>query len=278
MKKLKHSKLRNTGLLYEILTKNVMYEVMNGDRRPVAISIIKKHFNKNSELIKELSYYQTLCRETKNDSNELMRLTLESRQRLDLKKLEFEKYNLIKHLKKCYDLKTFFETRTSNYKLTASAFKLFEYYHDNVNPDEYLTAKTLVLEHLTGKKQHVIEEEVEREWRQQDKDVQKLAFRILIEKFNDQYKGLNGKQKTLLARYINEDVSSPEFKNYVLSEASYIISKLGSLNNRITDQITKIKLNETIDLAQTIINSPQIKDEHLSAMLKYYELIQELDK
>lgn len=278
MKKLKHNKLRNTGLLYEILSKNVMHEVLNGETRPKSISIIKRHFNKDSQLLRELSYYQTLCRETKNDGNELLKLTLESRQKLDLKKLESEKYNLIHHLKKHYDLKTFFETRTSNYKLTASVFKLFEYYDNNINPDEYLTSKSLVLEHLSGKKYNNVEEEVEIEWRQQDKDTQKLAFRILIEKFNEQYSGLNRKQKTLLARYINEDISAPEFKNYVISEVSYIVSKLGTLNNRISDQITKIKLNETIDLAQNILNSQQIKDEHLSAMLKYYELIQELDK
>ena len=278
MKKLKHNKLRNTGLLFEILSKNVMYEVVNQDKRQVSLSLIKKHFHSNSEILKELLLYQTLQGQTQNDCNELLNLTLESRSRLDFTKLEQEKYNLIRNIKKNYNLETFFETRTSNYKLTASIFKLFENFKDISNPEDYLTSKSLVLEHLSGKKSSQLEEQTEQEWRNQDPDIRKLGFKIFVEKFNEKYRPLNSKQKELLGRYINEDVTHDSFKNFIMKECGYITDKLTNQSFKITDEITKIKLNETINLAQNIINAKTIKEEHLSAMLKYYELIEELKK
>ena len=276
MKKLRHSKLRNTGLLFEILSKTVMYEVLNENQKQVSLSIIKKHFNPNSEILKELLLYQSLGKETKNDSNELLSLTLESRKSINHAKLENEKYSLIKDIRRKYDLKTFFETRTANYKLCASIFKLFEH-NSSMNPDEYLTAKKLVLESLTGQKSdEVLEEQVEREWREQDNDTRTLGFKIVVQKFNEKYRTLSERQKTLLSRYINEDTSTPEFKNYIMKEVGHVSSKLQNIVESITDPITKIKLNETLTLTQNIISAKQIKDEHLSSLLKYFELIEEL--
>lgn len=276
MKKLRHNKLRNTGLLFEILSKTVMYEVLNENQKQIALSLIKRHFNPDSEILKELVLYQSLTKETKNNGNELLNLTLEARKLLNSEKLEGEKYDLIKDIRKRYDLKTFFETRTPNYKLCASVFKLFE--HSPVsNPDEYLTAKSMILESLSGqKKEEVIEEQVEREWRDQDEDTRKLGFRIVVQKFNEKYRTLSDRQKTLLSRYINEDTSTPEFKNYVMKEVGYISNKLQGLAEQVSDPITKIKLTETLSLTQNIISAKQIKDEHLSSLLKYFELIEEL--
>lgn len=277
MKKLRHNKLRNTGLLFEILSKNLMYEVLDESQRSASLSLIKKHFNNRSELLKELVLYQALSRETKNDVNELFSMAIDMRKGLNVSVLEEEKYNLIKDIRKRYDLKTFFETRTPNYKLCASIFKIFE--HTSVsNPDEYLTAKKLVIESLSGqKKEEVLEEQVEREWREQDEGIRAYGFNLIVKKFNEKYRTLNERQKTLLSKYINEDTTAPEFKNHVIKEVGYITSKLESLAESIVDPITKIKLNETLTLTQSILSAKQIKDEHLSSMLKYFELIEDLE-
>jgi len=277
MKKLRHNKLRNTGLLFEILSKNVMYEVISENQKQVALSLIKKHFNSKSEMLKELMLYQCLGKETANDSTELLKLTLESRKTLDTNRLESEKYELVKDIRRKYDLKTFFETRTTNYKLCASIFKLFEHTSYS-NPDEYLSAKKLVLESLTGsKKDEVLEEQVEKEWREQDKDTRTLGFKIVVQKFNEKYRTLSDRQKIMLSRYINEDTSTPDFKNYIMKEVGYITTKLTKLIESVQDPITKIKLSETLSLTENIISAKQIKDEHLSSILKYFELIQELE-
>jgi hypothetical protein len=253
-----------------------MYEVLNDNQKQVALSLIKKHFNPKSEILKELMLYQSLSKETKNDGAELLSLTLESRKSLNHLKLEAEKYDLVKDIRKKYDIKTFFETRTANYKLCASIFKLFEH-SPSMNPDEYLTAKKTVLETITGqKREEVLEEQVERDWRDQDKDTRTLGFKIVVQKFNEKYRTLSDRQKTLLSRYINEDTSTPEFKNYVMKEVGYVNSKLQSLADFVNDPITKIKLMETLKLTQNIISAKQVKDEHLSSLLKYFELIEEL--
>lgn len=277
MKKLKHNKLRNTGLVFEILTKNVMYEAVQNQRQ-VSLSIIKKNFKEGSELLKELALYQSLLNQTQNDPKELLNLVLESRSKLDINRLENEKYNLIRNIKKFYDINTFFETRTSNYKLTASVFKLFENKGIQM-PDDYLTAKNLILESLSGNKSNsIVEEEVETKWRQQDENTRKVALKLFVEKFNQKYRSLNTRQKTLLSRYITEHTNQESFRNFILKEAGFVREKLTALSNKVYDPVTRIKLSETIDLLQNIISAPRIKTEHLSAMLKYYELIEDIDR
>lgn len=277
MKKLRHNKLRNTGLLFEILSKKIVYEVLNENRSQSAIPIIKKHFNSKSEILKELSLYQSLYNPTTNNNKELLELTIESRKMLNLDKLETEKYELIKDIKRKYDIKEFFDIRTTNYKTCASIYKIFE--HTPVeNPNEYLTAKSMILEVLSGNKtEEVLEEQSEKEWREQDKGTRTLGFKIIVQKFNEKYQTLNQRQKNLLGRYINEDTSTSEFKDYIMSEVGYITKKLDGIQKKLTDPITKIKLTETLKLTQNIISAKQVKDDHLSSLLKYYELIEELE-
>ena len=79
----------------------------------------------------------------------------------------------------------------------------------------------------------------------------------------------------MLSKYINEDVNGNGFKDYVLQEVSEIVKKLKSAMPR-QSEIVQIKLNEAINLTQEIISAKKIKEEHLSSMLKYYELIEAL--
>ena len=277
MKKLKHNKLRNTGLLFEILSKNVMHEVINNPTKTPSLSIIKAYFKPGSELLKELNLYQTLSGSTNNNPNELFDLTLDSKRKLDESKLESEKYALIKAIKKHYELNAFFDSRIANYKLTASIYKLLEFNNSGLNPDDYLTSKKLVTEHLSGKKSEIEDQQFEDEWREQDPDVRKLGFKFIVEKFNEKYRTLGTRQKALLSKYINEDPSNPTFKNYVLKEIGWINGRIDQLSEKVQDTIMKIKLTEVVNLTQKIISAKQVKDEHLSSMLKYYELIESLE-
>ena len=48
-KKLKHTKIKNTGILYELLTRQITVDVLNGvDSK--AIKIVKESFNQNTSL------------------------------------------------------------------------------------------------------------------------------------------------------------------------------------------------------------------------------------
>ena len=54
MSKFKHSKLRNTGLLFEFLLRQVTVDVLNKKKESPALKIIKKQFNEHTELGKDL--------------------------------------------------------------------------------------------------------------------------------------------------------------------------------------------------------------------------------
>lgn len=276
MKKLKHNKLKNTGLLFEILSRALVSEALNPDRPQHAARLVKRYFKSDSELLKELRLYNTLSFKTDHDPVELMTLTLGSRRTIDESKLAKEKYDLIRSIKKFYNIERLFETRVSNYKLQASIYKLFEYKGED-SPTEYLSTKKLVLENLSGNvtDQNVVDE-TETAWREQDSDVRKLGFKIIVEHFNEKYRELGTRQKKLLSRYINDDTNTDDFKNYVIREVGFIGKTLNNKVNEIQDSVLKIKLTETINLLQNIVSSKQIKEDHLSAMLKYYELIEEI--
>ena len=59
----KHSKYKNTGILYELLVRQIATETLNNANPPNAMGIIKSHFNKKTQLGKELVLYQNLVKE-----------------------------------------------------------------------------------------------------------------------------------------------------------------------------------------------------------------------
>lgn len=269
---MKHNKIRNTGLIFEILSRLLMRETM--DNNTTAYRIVRKHFKPGSELVKELKLYQSLGQPTSHNPTELLELSIQAHSNLDKKKLFAEKYDLIRSVKKNYNPNVFFQTRVSNYKLSASIYKLFEF-NSSADPSQYLECRELVTESLKGQSK-VNQQEIETIVRSQDPDIRKLSFKIIVEKFNEKYKGLNQKQQNLLQKYISEDVNKTAFKDFFMREVGYVVNSLTILSNQVEDKITSIKLNEVTQLAQNILSSKQIKDEHLSAMLKYYELIDQL--
>lgn len=278
MIKLKHNKLRNTGLFFDILCKNVVHEALNPNKGSNAVKIIKKHFVEGTELFKELGLYRTLATNTQHDPQELLTLALESRRGLDSKKLLSEKYALVKSIKKNYDLQEFFNSRIDNYKVFGSIYKLFEYQGVD-NPEEYLDTRKSLLESLSTKPSvNEEDEDVEKVWLQEDEDVRELGFKLLVEKFNEKYRELGPRQKTLLGKYINEDSSTNDFKDYVLNEVTWICRELSKQSKLTEDEILKIKLQEIITLTDQIKIAKIIKEDHLSSLLKYYELIEVLNE
>lgn len=272
MKKIKHVKYKNTGIIFELLSKQVAADVLT-KQKPVGLSIIKKYFNEGTELYKELTCYQALT-DTKIQKEPLaLKLIdgiLEQRSNINQQILAREKYKLIGELKNNYDLQRFFDSRVPNYKLYASIYLLFEHNHSE-NPVKHVEGYGIVLEHLTNKSPAA--QKVTTLYEQQSSEIKQLAFKLIIEKFNNKYKNLNIRQKKLVSKFINENTSLQPFRNYIYTEIQYIQRSLLNISNRIKDPALKIKLNEVSALANQITVSSKIKDEHISSMIKYYELI-----
>lgn len=280
MKKFKHVKYKNTGIIFELLSKQVASDVLTNNKNH-SLSIVRRFFKEGTELHKELACYQALI-DTRNKKEvtalKLIDVVLTQRKSIDEKKLNREKYNLISEIKSKYDLSTFFESRVFDYKLKASIYKLFEYDSAD-NLPQHVDSYDTIIEHLTANTKSSLQENNPKTlYDQQSEEIKKLAFKFVIEKFNEKYKTFNRKQKTLINRFITENTSLQPFKNFIYEEAINIQKSLYSLIKKVDDTTLRIKLTEVTNLANEIVNARRIKDEHVSSMIKYYELINHLEK
>jgi hypothetical protein len=281
MKKIKNSKFKNTGILFELLVRQITADTLNDVKESVASNLIRKYFNKNSELSKELNLYNTIIKEKFNSEEKaksLVEAAVTARKRLSNKVLNRQKYNLIKEIKDTWDLDTFFQSRVSNYKVHASIYKLFEYNLED-NPKVLVDTKYTLVEHITfNKKTEDKKEQLVEQYRQQDKDVQLLAYRLMVDKFNSKYKGLSPRQKNLLENYINNVSNTATLKEYVGAECIKLTKELNELNKKVDDKVVKIKIDESVKLLSEMNKGKVVKDGDVLSLLRYYELSRELKK
>ena len=225
--KVKHSKYKNTGILFELLTRQLTSDTIAGNH-PKSLSFLKKHFNSKTELLKEYKIYHALStKKYKKDSQAtiLINTLIESHEKLNKSQLNREKYNLIKEIKDNYDINNFFKSKITNYKVMASVFNLLE--NKNDTPLSIVDSKVTLLEHITEKPIKLKKGSVLENFDKQDKNTKLLTYKVLLEKFNDKYSGLEDNQKTLLKEYVNSVTDSPALKSYVnqeIKEVKKIIS------------------------------------------------------
>lgn len=284
MKKIKHSKFKNTGFIFELLVRQVTAEIMSSEKS-IAEKILKEYFNAKKELSKELKLYQYLINEKYNSevkAEKFIDTILEARKRLDEKKIVKEKYNLIKAIKETYNLDDFIKSPISNYKVLASIYKIFETVSstEQFDPTDIVSSRFTITESIINtsiqNKDQKIKDAVIEEYQKQDENLRALSYKFLVENFNKKYKNLNEEQKSLLRQYINNINNTGKLNEYVSNEVSNIINSLKEVGKNITDKVTKIKLAETISNVKKIKSAKKIKEEHLSAMMMTYELLNEL--
>jgi len=284
MKKIKHSKFKNTGFLFELLVRQITSEVMSSSKS-VAEKLLKEHFNSKQELSKELKLYQYLINEKYNSESkaeQFINTILEARKKIDEKKLTKEKYNLIKEIKETYNLDEFIKSPISNYKTLASIYKIFETVINNeeYEPTDIVSARFTIAENIINSsiqnKDIKIKDAVLEEYRKQDDDLRAVSYKLLVESFNNKYSNLTNDQKGLLREYINNINNTGKLSEYVSTEVTKLVEGLKEVGSKISDKVTKIKLAETIANIRKIKSVKKIKEQHLSAMMMTYELLKEL--
>ena len=278
---IKHSKFKNTGILFEILVKKITGDTLSGKNSP-AIKIIKEYFV-NTELGKEYKLYETAFSNknlTESRANIVLNTILEQSKKLNRRKLKNEKYNLIKELKSHYDVEDLFKTKLVDYKPQASLYILLEVYNSikNINPQQVIDNKVNILEHITTREINKIKikDTVLEEFKSYDKDLRTLTYHVLLENFNSKYDNLNSKQKLILKEFINSADNGPLLKEFYNKEIINIKSELKSETNKIKDQTTKIKLQEIDKLIVEINKRTVVKNNHLVDLLQYHSLLEEL--
>ena len=281
MKNLKHSKFKNTGVLFELLVRQVASDTLNNNDSK-AIPLIKKHFSKSTELAKEFNLYQTLVKERfskEEKASHLIEAVMSARSAINQTILNRQKYNLIKEIKSNYNLEDFFKSKVNNYKTLAAIYKLFEYTVAD-NPVESVNNKYTIIEHITRsndvKKTSGLNEMSA--FINQDKDVRLLSYKILVDKFNAKYSDLNEGQKSLLRHYINSVSEGTELKEFIEKESLKLQKELKVLTTKVTDKVVKIKLAEVTNLLKEVAAVKTVKDHHVLNLLRYHELIKELKK
>ncbi len=274
--KIKHSKYKNTGILFELLTRQITSDTISGGNNK-ALTILKKYFNSKSELLKEYKIYNTLSTKKYKDENKatiLVDTLIEAHSKLNKSLLRREKYNLIKELKSTYDINNFFKAKITNYKVMASIFNITE--NKNASPLSIVNTKVKLVEHIVKNTEPVKKSIVIENYNKQDKNTRLLTQKILLEKFNEKYKGLGENQKTLLQEYVNAVSNSPSLKTYINSEIKEVKKQLTKYFSKVTDDAIKVKLNETKNLIKPLCKKSFVHDDNVSNLLNYYELVNEL--
>lgn len=280
---IKHSKYKNTGILFELLVRQVTADTLNSTESS-ALNIIKKYFSK-SELSKELKLYESLTKNihlSESRANLLVQTLLESSTKLNRSRLRNEKYNLIKEIKAHYDTQAFFSHKLPHYKAYASFYTLVEI--DNTpeitNTNQIISNKVTLLEHLTAS--NVSAEEVKNnvinEFKEYDKDTRILTYKILLEKFNGKYSNLHQSQKLILKEFINSVDSTATLRNFYNTQVNEIKSQLLGMNGSITEQVVQIKINEVISLLVEMDKKSTVKSDDIVNLMQYVSLVEELKK
>jgi tyrosine-protein phosphatase YwqE len=278
----KHSKYKNTGILFELLVRQITSDTLSGVDSKAA-TILKKHFVK-TELGKEYKLYETLLNNIKLSEGKadiIINTLLESAKYLNKSALRRQKYNLIKEIKANYDVDEFFKTKLPNYKTQAAFYTLLEMY-DGVNQPEanqVISNKLILLEHLTSAPiTTVAKDTLMEEFKSYDKDIRMLTYRALLEKFNSKYANLNEGQKSVLKEFINSVDNPSKLKDFYNTKVTEIKSDLTKLNKKVKDKTTQIKINEVSNILVTLDKNDKINNDDMTNLLHYYELLEELHK
>ena len=278
---IKHSKYKNTGVLFELLVRQATSDLMS-NKDPKAVKIFKKYFT-NTELGKEYNLYNTVLNAPKLNEvkAEIMISTIvEQAKKLNREKLDKEKYNLIKEIKKHYDIDNFFKAKIDTYKVYASIFTLIESQISKEvgNTKQVITNKLTILEHITKESltERKVASKVVEEFMKEDKEIRVLAYKFLVEGFNDKYSNLSVEQKDLLKEYINNISDTKQLRTYLNTKLMEVRVELTAIKTKTNDKVLEIKLNEVLNFVKPLAPNEAIKDESLVGLMQYYQLISEL--
>jgi len=284
MKKIKHSKFKNTGVLFELLVRQITLEVLNGDKKETAKNIVREFFAPNTELNKELRLYDILLKEKYSSeikADRLVETVCDAHAKLNQSALSKEKFNLIKEVSAKFDIEQFLSSPITNYKVLASIYKVFESKREsNYDIKDIFNSKITLIENITSKPSQKLQPTEDKKliesYKQQDKDLRLLTYKILVETFNKKYTNLDDSQKNLLKEYINNITNTTKFKDYVSVELPKIVAELKTIKSKVDDKVTTIKLSETISVLEKMKMGKTVSDSQVSSIMLSYELIKEL--
>lgn len=281
-KKAKHSKFKNAGILFELLTRQITADILAGRDETFTKNLMFKYFHESKELGKEAQLYNFVLQQTSKDANaaeRILNVVLQTRSKLDERELNKQKYNVIKEIKEKYNIDEFLKNKIPNYKLYASIYKLFENQAEQevkFDVQELVESREYIIENLTKEKKN--SEESLDVYGSQSAEVRLLAYKFLIENFNTKYSNLLPAQKKLLKEYITNISNSSKFTKFVNEEYKRVSLILKDTLQTVNSDIVKIKITEVVNQFTNKSVTGVVKENQLTSLLNAYELVEELDK
>ena len=280
---IKHSKYKNTGIIFELLVRQITADTLSG-KNSKSSSIMKKYFVR-TELGREYKLYETLTKYqniSEGKADIILSTIIETSKSLNRGALKRQKYNLIKEISDTYNLEEFFKTKLPTYRAHAALYTLLEIYTSESlsNPNQIIENKVAILEYMTSSpvKSKKVEADLITEFKSYDKDLRILTYRVLLEKFNDKYGTLNDDQRDILKEFINSVDNTPRLKEYYNNKVTQLQKSLVELNLKTKDKTIQIKLNEVVNLLSPLSKTSNVKDDDLINLLQYCELLEEIKK
>jgi hypothetical protein len=280
---LKHNKIRNTGILFELLVRQITTDTLN-NRESKAVDILKKHYN-GTQIAKEFRIYKTLSN-AKNLSeakaNVIINAAVDAYRKINKSALKAQKYELIASIKENYNINEFFKAKVENYKMLASIYMLFEMDKSSeVDPDQEVKYRFAIMEGICESPVKEEKDSLIEEYNSYDKGTKALVYKLMIQKFNERYSDLDNNQKNLLKEYIGNISTTDKLKDYMNEEFVKVRAKLTKYTKSLTDEVRKVKLSEVMNFIEEIPSNRQICEKDIHNLLYYYELLKEfkqLDK
>lgn len=283
--KIKHNKIKNTGILFELLTRRLTSDIITGVENSIAQKLIEKYFNNNTELGKEYILYQALMKHKfteKEKAEDFLNEVINAHKNLKSNEIKKSKYILVKEINDNFDSEDFFKPKIEDYKILASIYKTFQAksLNESVNPSDIVDSKFTILEHIiqTPAEAKSDSDDLIKEYEKQDVDIRMLTYKLLVEKFNEKYSVLDESQKSLIKEYINNLSGVNSLNKYISTEIPKIQKTLIEQTKKIDSEVVKIKISEVCNQLEIMRKSKAHDDNHVMTLLNSYELVKELSE
>lgn len=283
MKKLKHSKYKNTGILFELLVRQITADILNGNENSDANNLLRHHFAENTSLGKEQRLYQLLIEESTSDKNKAESLLSEvknSHKKLHSIQLATARYNLVKEIKEKYPINDLFRAKIKNYKTYASIYKLFESHNPTTycDPKEIYDSRNTIISNLCSSGGGLKEDADVNDYEKQNEDLRLITYKLLVDNFNKKYSKLDESQQTLLKNYIHNISNTNSLREYINKQVPIIKNNILEHSKHVDDDVVKIKIKEVVSQLEKTTEGRVVRDSQVSTLLMSYELIKELKK
>lgn len=269
--KVKHNKKRNTAFVYEALVREGTNAILKKDftKRDKVVKLIRKHFNLDTLLRRDLDCYRSISETTQmsvNASEKIIKEAALQKRMIDPSGLFRQQTALIKDVNKELSPEVF-NNFVPNYKTLATISQMFS---TKSSPKSRVILESHLLEFMASPSNEKITIE----------HIDDIVYRSLVKKFNDKYgDSLLQEQKNLLTCYISSFMDNAvELKMFLNEELQRLKAQLSSAAAQeviTADSEMQQKANQIMEELQTF-TSKQIDEKMLTTILKTQNLVKEL--